>query len=121
MGAVVGLSFVGIGGIVTTLIIRPPPIDNTTIIVTMLGFLIPTITALLAAAVQQVHLAVNSRLTQLLELTADSARAQGHLDGVSQQLTGPAGPTGATGSEGFTGATGPVGPRGPAGIPEAHT
>jgi len=40
---------------------------------------VPVITALLAATIQQVHLAVNSRLSQLLELTATASRAEGKI------------------------------------------
>jgi hypothetical protein len=127
VGAVVALSLIGVGAIITVLIVRPPPADNTGIIVAILGFLVPTVTALLAAAVQQVHLAVNSRLTQLLQLTASSARAEGELKGATQQVTGPQGEpgepgaighigdTGDTGRTGDPGRTGPAGPRGQTG------
>jgi hypothetical protein len=110
------LSMVGVGGIVTILIVRPPPADNTGIIVTMLGFLIPIVTALLAAAVQEVHLAVNSRLTEFLALTAKSARAQGQLDATTAGNIGQTGAAGVDGSEGPRGQTGATGPRGPAGV-----
>jgi hypothetical protein len=109
VGAVVALSLIGVGAIITVLIVRPPPADNTGIIVAILGFLVPTVTALLAAAVQQVHLAVNSRLTQHLTLTASSARAEGHIEGANQQATGPQGDPGQIGPRGPIGVTGPPG------------
>ena len=68
-------------------IVRPAA-DNTALIATSLGFIVPVVGALMAGAVQQVHLAVNSRLTQLLELTATSAKAEGKLSGVLSQQAG---------------------------------
>lgn len=67
-----------------------PTDDNTSLIVTVVGVIVPVIMALLAGAVQEtsrvtagavqeVHLAVNSRLTQLLELTAQAYEAKGKL------------------------------------------
>jgi cytochrome b subunit of formate dehydrogenase len=105
--AIVVLSILGVSAVVIVLIVRPPPIDNTPIITVILGFLIPTVTALLAGAVQQVHIAVNSRLTQLLEITATASHAQGQIDGATQQATGP------QGAPGVPGVMGPRGPMGP--------
>ena len=57
-----------------------PVEDNTLLIATVVGLNTTAVTALLALTVQEVHLAVNSRLTQLLALTAASERAKGKLD-----------------------------------------
>lgn len=54
--------------------------DNTSLIASVLGVTLPVITALLAGTVQQVHVAVNSRLTELVELTAKASHAEGRLD-----------------------------------------
>lgn len=58
------------------------PGDNTAVIVSIFGCITPTIPALLALfkgidnnkAIEQLHLVVNSRLTQLLESTANEAK-----------------------------------------------
>ncbi len=68
-----------------------PLADNVPLIVLLLGVTSPVVLALLAAAVQQVHLAVNSRLSQLLELTAKSSRAEGQLVGLMEPTPGSAG------------------------------
>jgi len=54
-----------------------PDKDNTSVIATIVGVVTPILVGLLAAAIQQVHLAVNSRLSQLLELTAAESKARG--------------------------------------------
>ena len=62
-----------------------PEKDNGSLILPVGGVIVPIITALLAATVQQVHLAVNSRLSQLLELTAASSKAEGKLAGTHEK------------------------------------
>jgi len=62
-----------------------PEKDNSSLILPVGGVIVPIITALLAATVQQVHLAVNSRLSQLLELTAASSKAEGQLTATKEQ------------------------------------
>lgn len=62
--------------------VAKPDSDNTALIALGLGVLAPVLTALVAAAIQQVHLAVNSRLTQLLILTAKASRAEGKAVGL---------------------------------------
>lgn len=78
--AVVGLSLLVVVSILTIFIVRPDR-DNTPLIAVILGFVGPIIAAFLAASIQQVHLAVNSRLSQLLALTAKASRAEGQLSG----------------------------------------
>ncbi len=67
-----------------------PTADNGPTILLLFGIVAPVVTALLATVVQaarneiqKVHLAVNSRLTQLLELTARASKAEGNLEGVA--------------------------------------
>lgn len=72
------LAVVAVGAITTIFIVRPEK-DNTALIGSLLSFLVPLMTALLAAAVQQVHVAVNSRLSQLLRVTAAKSKAEGML------------------------------------------
>jgi hypothetical protein len=66
--------------VVAITIIRPG-MDNSTIIASVVGIVVPVNVALLAATVQQVHIAVNSRLSQLLELTAAASLAEGKIAG----------------------------------------
>lgn len=56
-----------------------PQADNGTLIASVLGLIVPVVMALLAAAVQRVSTAVNGRLTELLEVTARNAHAEGKL------------------------------------------
>jgi hypothetical protein len=76
--AVLTLSLVAIGAIVGIFITRPDK-DNMGLILTVLGFLVPLVTGFLGAALREVHLAVNGRLTQLLALTEKASRAEGQL------------------------------------------
>lgn len=88
VGATILLAVVAVIAIVIIFVARPDK-DNSTLVGTLLGFLVPLMTALLAAAVQQVHLAVNSRLTQLLRVTAAKSKAEGMLLARQQALTDP--------------------------------
>lgn len=62
--------------IVVLAIVKP---DNTSAGTLILGVLLPLITAFLAASVGHVGSAVDGRLSQLLELTEKSSRAEGKL------------------------------------------
>lgn len=68
-------------------LVRPEK-DNAGLILTVTGIVVPVVTALLAAAVQQVHVAVNSRLSQLLEQTAKASKAEGKLAGPIEAAPG---------------------------------
>jgi arginine exporter protein ArgO len=57
-----------------------PAADNLSLIAVVVGVFTPIVTALLAAALKENHDAMNSRLTQLLELTKTSAHAEGKLE-----------------------------------------
>lgn len=76
--AIVVLCALTVIGIVTIHVMRPAQ-DNTAITTAIIGITAPLLISMLAAAVQQVHLAVNSRLSQLLEITAASSQAKGTL------------------------------------------
>lgn len=78
VGSTIGLAVLAVTAIITIFLARPDK-DNTAIVATLMGFLVPLMTALLAAAVQQVHQAVNGRLSQLLRVTAARGRAEGML------------------------------------------
>lgn len=80
VGAVIALSVLAIAAILTIFIVRPDK-DNTPLVAVILSFLVPLVSAFLAASVRQVHLAVNGRLTQLLAQTAKSSHAEGQLLG----------------------------------------
>ncbi len=75
---IVALCIIAAGFVLAITVIRPEK-DNSSIILSITGIVVPVVTALLAATVQQVHLAVNSRLSQLLELTAQASKAEGRL------------------------------------------
>jgi len=79
VGAVVVLSLLAVGAVVTIFLVRPDK-DSTSLIATILGFVVPVVTGFIAAAVQQVHSSVNGRLTQLLKLTAKSSLAEGKAE-----------------------------------------
>lgn len=57
-----------------------PADDNVPLIGIVIGVFSPIVAGLLAAALKENHDAMNSRLTQLLELTKTSAHAEGKLD-----------------------------------------
>ena len=85
--AIVTLCFLFASFVLLVTFVRPAA-DNTSLILSVAGVVVPIITALLAATIQQVHLAVNSRLSQLLELTARSSKAEGKLASSYQHDTG---------------------------------
>jgi len=76
--AIIVLCSLTVIGIVGVVMIRPDR-DNGPTINVLIGITAPILIGLLGAAIQQVHLAVNSRLTQLLQLTAESSAAKGAL------------------------------------------
>lgn len=76
----VALCMLTVIAIVVVTIVRPAA-DNALLIGTILGVTAPVAVSLLGLSVQEVHKAVNSRLSQLLELTASASRAEGHLAG----------------------------------------
>ena len=81
--AIVIMAGLTIASVVAIQIVRPDR-DNTQVETMLIGITAPILIALLGAVVQQVHLAVNSRLTQLLELTAVASRAKGALQATKE-------------------------------------
>lgn len=87
MGLVIFLSLVGVGGAI--FLFLEGGAEATVQAVNILGFLAPTIAAILAyKGVREVHLAVNSKLDRLLDTTQKLAREEGMEEGRVQQATG---------------------------------
>lgn len=76
--AAVTLSFMTILAIVIIAVLRP---DSGSIISTIIGVTVPSITVLIAIAIKQVKTAIDGRLTQLLLLTEKASKAEGKLEG----------------------------------------
>lgn len=91
VGAIAGISTIGIFAIATIAIVRVEK-DNAALYTSILGFLAPTIVALLVLAqaaqttnrVEQLEIKVDGRLTKLLEITEQAAQAKGELIGRDQ-------------------------------------
>lgn len=81
---ITALCVLEVGFIVAITAIRPDA-DNMPLIVMASSVVGPVITALLAIAVKGVHVAVNGRLSQLLELTAKASAAEGVIAGIDKQ------------------------------------
>lgn len=79
ISAVLWLSFLTLSSVTTIFAIRPEG-DNSSIIATVLGITSPASLAFLGLAVKEVYLSTNSRLTELVQLTAKSSFAEGQLD-----------------------------------------
>jgi hypothetical protein len=86
--SIVVLCILAAAFVVVITIVRPGA-DNATLIASVVGLVVPVNVALLAATVQQVHVAVNSRLSQLLELTAAASLAEGKIAGKADAVTAP--------------------------------
>lgn len=74
------LSAIGLMSIVSVILFRPDQ-DNTALIATIIGFLTPICGTILAIMVKDIHTDINSRMTELLNLTRSSAKAEGKLEG----------------------------------------
>ena len=74
--AVVGLAVLATSATMTIYVVRPDK-DNTSLIAMVLGFLGPPAVAFVAAAVKEVYVAMNSRLSQLMVLQAKASYAEG--------------------------------------------
>lgn len=90
---IVALCAIASGAVVAIMVfhVDARPGENLETIHVMLGVIVPAITALLAlalqkmkAAVTQVHVATNGRITELLELTRRTAHAEGVAQGQAQ-------------------------------------
>lgn len=82
--AVVIMMLMGLGAVMGILLIRPGQ-DNTQLIATVVGMLVPTIAAILAfMKAQETHLSVNSRLDAFMTEHAATADAKGFARGVEE-------------------------------------
>lgn len=79
-----GLCLLGISSILAIVVLRPEG-DNTTIIIAIVGFLAPTVAAIVALMVKDVHVLINSRMTELLVATAQASRAEGKVEGKAEE------------------------------------
>lgn len=73
--AVIILSVITVGSILLITLFKPG--DNSSTITLILGYTVPIVGALLAGALRENHLLMNSRLSQLIEVVESSARAEG--------------------------------------------
>lgn len=89
-----GVLALGVIAVLGILLVRPKE-DNSILIGLVLAMLAPTTTALLAlissannaTAIKDLHVIVNSRLSELLMATAASERSQGRAEGLAQSVT----------------------------------
>jgi len=87
LGLVIFLSLTGVGGAI--FLFLKGGTEATVQAVSILGFLAPTIAAILAyKGVREVHLAVNSKLDALLKTTEQIAHAEGKEEGRAEGETG---------------------------------
>jgi hypothetical protein len=66
---------------ITLIIIYRPAENNTVAIAAIIGFLTSVIGPVLAIMVKDIHTDINSRMTELIDLTRKSAKAEGKLEG----------------------------------------
>ena len=76
--AITLLSLIAMVSIVSVVALKPP--DSQIIITAILGFTGPIIAIILANMMKNVQSEVNGRLTQLLQLTERSSRAEGRKE-----------------------------------------
>lgn len=76
------LSSIGVIGIILAVAFSPPEMI-TAVIAAIVGFLAPTISIILAVMIKDIHLDINSRMSQLIEVTREKALAEGKLERVN--------------------------------------
>jgi hypothetical protein len=69
---------------VTAITLYIPSPGGEHLIVAILGFMTPTILALIGSAIQQNHMQMNSRLSELLDERGKSQFAKGKLEGTTE-------------------------------------
>lgn len=92
LAAIVSLVALGLGTVMGILYLRPEA-ENTPLIMTIMGLLAPTVVSTLALLkvqetndkLQETHVMINSRMTELLEKTGLAAHAEGVAAGVAQE------------------------------------
>lgn len=86
--AVIALAFMTIAGIVAVLLLRPDQ-DNSTMISVIVGVTAPIILGILALITRENHLAMNSRLDQLVAVTSQLAKSEGKAEGAATERATP--------------------------------
>lgn len=86
--AVITLAFMTIVGIIAVLLLRPNE-DNQTIIMVIVGVTAPIILGILALITRENHLAMNSRLDQLVAVTSALSKSEGKAEGVAIERATP--------------------------------
>ena len=77
------ITVAAVAGVVVLSVLLP---SNSTSIAVIVGFLVPTVTALLALLkAQDTHSIVNSRITKLLDVTDRLARSEGRAAAVAER------------------------------------
>jgi len=74
------ICLIGALSVVAIVIMRPAQ-DNTLAIASILGFLTPIVSTILAIMIRGIHLDINSRVTELLDITKQASFAEGKLEG----------------------------------------
>lgn len=77
---IIGLCTLCVGFVLGISFLRPTQ-DNQSMITTVLGVIVPAITAMLAALGFRIYHMMNSRLTELVDVTATSKLAEGKILG----------------------------------------
>lgn len=91
VAAIIVLATITIAAVLAILMLRPNE-DNTAIIATLLGFVTPIMIALIALTQRENHLAMNSRLDELVNVTNKLSRAEGKVEGVAEAIATPTPP-----------------------------
>jgi energy-converting hydrogenase Eha subunit A len=86
MSMIFGLTILALMTVLLVLFLRPGE-DNTVVVVAILGFLAPILTAIVGMMVKDVHTMVNSRLDSLLSATERAASAEGKAAGRAERRT----------------------------------
>lgn len=91
VAAILVLAISTVAAIVGILALRPAG-DNTAIIAAIVGFVTPVMLGILALITRENHLAMNSRLDQLLAASNREARAEGIVEGTATERATPLAP-----------------------------
>lgn len=80
VSAVIVLAVLTLVGVLSVLILRPME-DNAALIATIVSISAPTMIALIALITRENHLAVNSRLDEMIVAAKQVSRAEGIIEG----------------------------------------
>lgn len=87
--AIVIIAALTITGVVSLVVLRPTA-DNSQVITILVGLVTPIMVTLLGLIQRENHLAMNSRLDQVVTLTGDKMRAEGVIAGTAAAESAPA-------------------------------